>query len=179
MPYKDREAQLRFQRQHYQTNKEAYQKRFKSRRRAKVLLVLKIKAASSCVVCGEKHPACLDFHHKPGTNKIADVSTMVREYWKDEEILAEIDKCEVICSNCHRKHHWSHILEMSEQPMPTSERIEAEAVPCVVCGSLDNYVAGHGLCEVHWKQHKEEQRKTKEQKRRRGKMIEARRESAA
>ena len=53
--------------------------------------------------CGEADPCCLVFHHRDPTKKdkgIAHMSTMSRE-----RILAELDKCDVLCSNCHLKLH--------------------------------------------------------------------------
>lgn len=89
--------------------KEYNQERYKQQaatqsltRHERVLAVQAIKVASGCQECGEKHPACLEFHHRDRTTKTRGVGTMVRM----EEILAEIAKCVVLCANCHRKHHW-------------------------------------------------------------------------
>jgi hypothetical protein len=61
-----------------------------------------------CKTCGESHPACLDFHHIG--NKEAGIAKMIHKKNINEElkrkILIEIEKCEVLCSNCHRKLHW-------------------------------------------------------------------------
>jgi hypothetical protein len=57
-----------------------------------------------CVKCGETDPACLDFHHRNGkADKLGDIAT-IRRFGK-ERILAEIAKCDVLCTNCHRKLH--------------------------------------------------------------------------
>ena len=60
-----------------------------------------------CEICGEDHPACIDFHHKNPEEKLGDVSDMVGFAYSEDRILQEIAKCNVWCSNCHRKHHWS------------------------------------------------------------------------
>lgn len=73
-------------------------------RHERKLAVQAIKVASGCVQCGEKHPACLDFHHKDPATKTRGIGVMVRM----EDILAEIAKCDVLCANCHRKHHHDH-----------------------------------------------------------------------
>src|SRR5262245_17426976 len=65
-----------------------------------------IKAREGCKYCPERHPACLDFHHRPGEVKILTVSQLCgRGSWA--LIQAEIDKCDIVCSNCHRKRHYS------------------------------------------------------------------------
>lgn len=59
---------------------------------------------NGCIRCGEKDPACLDFHHRDGgTTKDGDIATLRRFGWA--RLRAEIAKCDVLCANCHRKHH--------------------------------------------------------------------------
>jgi len=64
------------------------------------------KATLSCSVCGENHPATLDFHHHsphPDNLKINQLMKAKRYSFAKKEIE---EKCIVLCSNCHRKHHW-------------------------------------------------------------------------
>lgn len=58
-----------------------------------------------CSICGETHPACLEFHHVG--EKQMGVSEMVSTGFAKEKILAEIDSCRVLCANCHRKEHYN------------------------------------------------------------------------
>lgn len=62
---------------------------------------LKIK----CLRCEETHPACLDFHHRDPKKKFDSVASMVSRGFRIKAILKEISKCDVLCSNCHRKEH--------------------------------------------------------------------------
>ncbi len=56
-----------------------------------------------CMDCGGTFPpVCMDFDHLPGNKKSGNVSTMARLGWSTEKILAEIAKCDLVCSNCHR-----------------------------------------------------------------------------
>ncbi len=65
-------------------------------------LLADIKAMTGCP-CGERDPAALDFHHRDRASKVYNVSQI---HSLSREILnAEIAKCDVICSNCHRKSH--------------------------------------------------------------------------
>lgn len=57
------------------------------------------KLRQGCVDCGyNKHPAALDFDHVQGIKKF-EVSKVARSL---EALKAEIAKCVVRCSNCHR-----------------------------------------------------------------------------
>ncbi len=66
-----------------------------------------------CSKCGENHPACLDFHHRNPNEKIMDVGHMVFGGYSFENIKKEIEKCIVLCSNCHRKLHYEEKLIMA------------------------------------------------------------------
>ena len=59
-----------------------------------------------CEMCGENHPACLDFHHKDKKDKSFNVAIMASSGYSIEKIKEEIAKCIVLCSNCHRKEHY-------------------------------------------------------------------------
>ena len=67
------------------------------------LFVWEYKKNFSCK-CGEDHPSCLDFHHKYG-DKEKNISKLAKDGYALKTIQAEIDKCEIVCSNCHRKIH--------------------------------------------------------------------------
>ena len=54
-----------------------------------------------CMDCGQTFtPECMDFDHRPGVDKRFQIS---QSSWRTEqEIQAEIAKCDVVCANCHR-----------------------------------------------------------------------------
>ena len=58
-----------------------------------------------CVKCGyNKYPGALDFHHLDPNQKDFDWSKMRLRSWN--KIVNELDKCVLVCSNCHRiRHH--------------------------------------------------------------------------
>jgi hypothetical protein len=60
----------------------------------------------SCIVCGFNHPACLDFHHRDTSTKKKEVSRIVSDNSTMKQLKEEIDKCDVLCANCHRIKHW-------------------------------------------------------------------------
>lgn len=58
-----------------------------------------------CEKCGFNHPAALDFHHLNSKEKEFNISQLKR-FGNKEKLLKEIEKCMVLCSNCHRIHHF-------------------------------------------------------------------------
>ena len=59
-----------------------------------------------CVQCGYDTCAhALDFHHTDGTQKEHEISDLVYSGSSLEKIKTEIDKCVVLCANCHRELH--------------------------------------------------------------------------
>ena len=55
-----------------------------------------------CIDCGEQNPVVLDFDHREPSDKKHEVSKMVHDGYSWKNILKEINKCDVRCSNCHR-----------------------------------------------------------------------------
>ncbi len=54
-----------------------------------------------CEECGETDPRVLEFHHVG--EKDAEITRLVSGGWSIKRIQTEIDKCQVLCANCHRK----------------------------------------------------------------------------
>ena len=66
---------------------------------------IELKSELACSRCDETHPACLQFHHTDPAMKEASLGIAIRRGWSRNRVLAEIAKCEVLCANCHAKHH--------------------------------------------------------------------------
>jgi len=68
----------------------------------------KLLAGGKCKTCG--YSKCLDaleFHHRnPKEKKFKLSSAMYGEGFSQEEIVAEINKCDLLCANCHREVHF-------------------------------------------------------------------------
>jgi len=112
MPYKDKDKQKEFQRQHYKDNKQVYKERCRKRRRdQKEWFFENVLKDLKCDRCVETHPWCLEFHHLDPTTKIATVSSLVRGLRSRQIILDEVSKCICLCANCHRKLHHEEFMK--------------------------------------------------------------------
>jgi transposase len=88
---------------HYGTNKTTIRDNNLKRRQTVREQLDEYKKTLCCEKCGEAEPVCLDFHHVDG--KDFEISSGVPKGYSWENILAEIQKCSVLCANCHRKVH--------------------------------------------------------------------------
>ncbi|HJR25383.1 MAG TPA: hypothetical protein VJ804_07920 [Acidimicrobiales bacterium] len=75
-------------------------RRVRDRRAANRDFVIAYLRSHPCVDCGEDDIVVLEFDHL--RDKLASVSRLV-QIAELPAILAEIDKCEVVCANCHRR----------------------------------------------------------------------------
>lgn len=63
-----------------------------------------------CADCGGVFPYYVyDFHHRDPGEKEMQFNTLRRRSW--EAIKAELDKCILLCANCHRVRHWDKFDE--------------------------------------------------------------------
>jgi hypothetical protein len=55
-----------------------------------------------CMDCGGRFAqCCMDFDHRDPTTKRKRVTAMIASHGL-ASILAEVDKCDIVCANCHR-----------------------------------------------------------------------------
>lgn len=68
-------------------------------------IVLKVVGSYSCKICGYSRCAqALEFHHvdpKIKEHQIANLNTH-----KEDTIIKELEKCILVCANCHREIHY-------------------------------------------------------------------------
>lgn len=92
-------------RQYYQDNLIEHRKTVRERnvrtRERNQQLFLEYLKQQKCTDCGTTDYRVFEFDHI-GNDKRCDVSILVGGGWKWETIKQEIDKCEVVCCNCHR-----------------------------------------------------------------------------
>ncbi len=96
-------CQKSYKKQHYKSNPQKYKEgRIKHRK-----WYYDLKKDLKCIHCGINHPAVLEFHHMDPKQKdfMVNFSSMIGR--TREEIMNEIKKCLVLCSNCHRIEHYN------------------------------------------------------------------------
>lgn len=81
--------------------KELWKQRDKTRERKLREILLLFKDAP-CTDCKIKYPSyVMDFDHLDASQKLFCVGQL-NKAWSAERLLAEIEKCELVCANCHR-----------------------------------------------------------------------------
>lgn len=81
--------------------------------------VAETKRTLGCSNCSEDCPDCLDLHH---VNYDKDKSVAHLIVGKNvQRVVDEINKCCVLCSNCHRKHHAGHQIALGQTLSVTKE----------------------------------------------------------
>lgn len=89
---------------HYRANKVALVKATKIRGKNYLADFQQYKQSLKCFYCPENTSVCLDFHHTdPSTKKYAVSSKANNVPLKT--LMEEINKCIVVCKNCHAKLH--------------------------------------------------------------------------
>jgi hypothetical protein len=87
----------------------AHKKRIIQESRARTKLIRErfkqFKSTLECSICDEDDSISLDFHHENPSEKESTVSEMVGTGCSWDKIQSEIDKCLVVCRNCHMKVH--------------------------------------------------------------------------
>lgn len=105
MGYRDRDKQLEAQRKHYQENKERYRANQVKRRKKYRKTFIEYLKTLECAACGDSHPSILEFHHKDPATKSYEIGKKSGSSTL-ETLMPEIEKCIVLCANCHRRLHW-------------------------------------------------------------------------
>lgn len=101
-----RACQSAYRHAHYLANRDAYitleVARMAGYRDTNRALLLAHLLSHPCVDCGEFDPVVLDFDHRDPSSKRTEVARLAgTKPWP--QVLAEIEKCDVRCANCHRR----------------------------------------------------------------------------
>ncbi len=76
-------------------NKKRYNKKTQN-------FLLDYLAAHPCIDCGTTNILVLEFDHMDRSEKLNNISSLLRLDVGPARMSAEVDKCEVRCANCHR-----------------------------------------------------------------------------
>ncbi len=89
--------------------KKKRRKRQRDKRNSLRKEVAQIKADATCADCGIDYPPhVMDFDHVRG-EKVGNISELVQIGIRDK-LLEEIEKCEIVCSNCHRERTYERLI---------------------------------------------------------------------
>ena len=69
-------------------------------------IIQSLKSQIACAKCGETRGYVLDYHHLDPAKKDTTIARMTSNRYNLDKIYEEIDKCIVLCSNCHREFHY-------------------------------------------------------------------------
>jgi hypothetical protein len=87
-------------REHYRNNPERYRQSVKDKRIKNREYVKSILLKTKCMDCSNDDWRVLEFDHVRGT-KVTNVSTMIDQMYSLKKIQDEIEKCDIVCRNCH------------------------------------------------------------------------------
>jgi hypothetical protein len=99
-----RSCRAAYKKAHYAANRRRYIERAQQRKRQlaieRTAYLIAYFRTHPCVDCGEADPVVLEFDHL--RDKLFSVGMeLSQRSW--ESVLEEIEKCEVVCANCHRR----------------------------------------------------------------------------
>ena len=105
-----------YKKEWYQNNKKVHidgVNKYKLIRRNKIRQEInEMKMSSGCVKCGyKKCVEALDFHHQDNHIKEECISKMICLGFSLSKLKKEIEKCIIVCSNCHREIHRAVLAE--------------------------------------------------------------------
>ena len=105
MPFKDPERQRLASRRHYEKNRDVIKRKAKENSRATRERVgkwlLDYLRDHPCIDCGEADPIVLEFDHQ--RDKKFAIGSATSKGVALSTVVAEVEKCEVRCANCHRR----------------------------------------------------------------------------
>lgn len=98
---RDLEKQRAAKRRYYERNRDVYREKNR-RKRERMRIILRQAKSRPCADCGERFPYfVMDFDHREGEHKEKEVGLLIATL-SMRRLLDEIEKCDVVCSNCHR-----------------------------------------------------------------------------
>lgn len=122
-----------YQKKWYKNNPSSNRASLKRRKLAIRTLILEAKK-KPCLDCGHTYPYyVMDFDHVRGKKKY-NLSECGQKMYSLQTIQEEIDKCDVVCSNCHRERTFSRIkinllMDSVIGNTPVSETGDSRIVP--------------------------------------------------
>lgn len=114
MPLKDLEKRKAYHREYgkrwYAKNKERHKANVRLSKKAGRLKVRRIILEAKnrpCMDCGGRFaPDVMDFHHRDPATKVRNIGDWASDGpYSVDGLVEEMEKCDLLCSNCHRLRH--------------------------------------------------------------------------
>jgi hypothetical protein len=140
---------------YYAAHREAELQRVRERQAA-TLAWLRDVRRRPCADCGDSYPPyVMDFDHRDPVRKLFAITTGSAKLVSREKLIVEIEKCDIVCANCHALRTFASLMERRRRCTPDewapgkSQRIESQRarwrasaamlneirdVPCRDCG---------------------------------------------
>jgi hypothetical protein len=133
-------------------NTNNYEKQ-KERALVRKLEIIKIKGGK-CEKCGyNKNISALELHHLDPSIKEFQLDSRHLSNTTFEKIIAEAEKCILVCANCHREIHHKELdsdnvdnLLAEVTSKHRTEPIKKRVVKCKYCNNEFDYVKGKKYC---------------------------------
>lgn len=103
--YHCRDCSKKILKEDYVNNKDRYLAKTLKNKTLAIKEIKEFKNTLKCMCCDEKETCCLDFHHLDPNKKDFNIGSKSVTGITLETLKKEINKCVVLCSNCHRKVH--------------------------------------------------------------------------
>ena len=104
MAYRDRARQREAEQKWYRENRQRVFDK-KNRKKARLRELIRQTKRQPCADCGVSYPYyVMDFDHVSG-EKVMIISKLVNR-GATALLMKELEKCEVVCANCHRIRTW-------------------------------------------------------------------------
>jgi 5-methylcytosine-specific restriction endonuclease McrA len=113
----------------------------KAQKRAMKHILVEYKGGE-CVECGyHKCEGALQFHHIDGREKDFTLSTIKPNTMSIDALRKEVDKCVLLCANCHFKKHTIDDVIGFVMHLPPVDQLVGGTKKCIVCES--EFIAHH------------------------------------
>ena len=104
-----------------------------------------------CSMCGyDKNLAALEFHHKNPDEKEFQLDARIFANALPEKIKKELDKCTILCSNCHKEIHnpelnYDEVEKLTINKKGLNEQVINHPI-CPICGKKFKNKKGKLYC---------------------------------
>ena len=102
-----KECKRKYDRDYFQEHKENRMKLVSKRKQETREWFQDYLQDKKCMLCGFDHLGALEFHHRDPSKKFDTICNMVsKKGYSKAKIMIEINKCDILCANCHNILHW-------------------------------------------------------------------------